>query len=218
LEAPLCCLSDIRRFAAKAALSQGYWLILVWLPYAALSPGCIYGILNVHSHPTRNSRNGGDALEPAHIEKVLNQVLKDLFYKILRIQEKAVAAASNRNLSRTEMHVLEIVEDVPNVTLTQIAETLGISVTIARLEKKKYLEKVRLDEDKRKSLLKLTDQGLFCYEKHRQFHEAMVQSLLMEFKIDQYPTVIKSLEALLQFFNDAYRDKPAKIKKRAFAR
>ncbi len=145
-------------------------------------------------------------MEQAHVEKILNQVLKDLFYKILRIQERDVAVASNSQLSRTEMHILEIVEDVPNVTLTQIAEKLGItkataSVTIARLEKKRYLEKVRLDEDKRKSLLKLTERGMVCYDKHRQFHDSMVQSLLYEFKIEEYPTVIKSLEALLQFFN-----------------
>jgi DNA-binding MarR family transcriptional regulator len=157
-------------------------------------------------------------MDQTHVEKVLNQVLKDLFYKILRIQEKDVASASNSNLSRTEMHVLEIIEDVPDVTLTQIAEMLGVtkataSVTVARLEKKRYLQKVRLDADKRKSLLKLTKDGLFCHEKHRQFHEQMVQRVLMDFKIEEYPTVIKSLEALLQFFNDTYRAKPAQYRK-----
>ena len=153
-----------------------------------------------------------DQMDQAHVEKVLNQVLKNLFYKILRIQERDVAMASNSQLSRTEMHVLEIVQDVPNVTLTQIAEMLGItkataSVTIARLEKKKYLHKVKLDEDKRKSLLKLTELGAVCYEKHRQFHDSMVQSLLQEFRIEEYPTIVKSLEALLQFFNKMDRSK-----------
>ncbi len=145
-------------------------------------------------------------MDQANIEKVLNQVLKDLFYKILRIQERDVAVATNSRLSRTEMHVLEIVEDMPNVTLTQIAEKLGItkataSVTVARLENKGYLEKVRMDADKRKSMLRLTETGLFCYDKHKQFHDSMVQSLLQEFRIEDYPNVIKSLEALLLFFN-----------------
>jgi DNA-binding MarR family transcriptional regulator len=137
---------------------------------------------------------------------VLNRVLKDLFYKILRLQERSVAQSSNRALSRTEMHVLEIVQDRTDVTLTDIAEDLGVtkatvSVTIARLEKKKFLEKVRLDEDKRKMMLKLTDQGFFCYQKHRQFHENMVKCILNEFPIEEHPTVIKSLESLLYFFD-----------------
>lgn len=145
-------------------------------------------------------------MDQKQIEAVLNQVLKSLFYKILRLQEKSVSISSNRSLSRTEMHVLEIVEETPHVTLTSIAEELGItkatsSVTISRLVKKNYLKKTRLEEDRRKSVLSLTEQGRFCYLKHKQFHDEMVRSVLREFKIHQYPEIVKSLQALLAFFD-----------------
>ncbi len=140
------------------------------------------------------------------IETVLNHVLKDLFYKILRLQEKSVSLSSNRTLSRTEMHVLEIVQETPNVTLTQIAEEFGTtkattSVTVSRLVKKKYLEKTKLEKDKRKSVLSLTEQGIFFYQKHKQFHDNMVRSVLHDFRIGEYPEIVKSLQALLAFFD-----------------
>jgi DNA-binding MarR family transcriptional regulator len=138
--------------------------------------------------------------------ELLNRVLKDLFYKILRLQERNVSLSSNQSLSRTEMHVLENVQEAPDMTLTDIAEELGVtkatvSVTIARLERKGFLQKVRMEEDRRKKMLRLTEQGLFCYHKHRQFHVNMVNSILHEFRIEEHPHVIKSLGALLNFFD-----------------
>ena len=43
------------------------------------------------------------------IELLLNQALKDMFYSVLRLQERSVSKLANGNLSRTEMHALEIV-------------------------------------------------------------------------------------------------------------
>ena len=61
------------------------------------------------------------------IELLLNQALKDMFYSVLRLQERSVSKLANGNLSRTEMHALEIVQDIPDATLTQIADILGQS-------------------------------------------------------------------------------------------
>ena len=92
-------------------------------------------------------------------------------------------------------------------TLTDIADSTRpvskatISVSLARLEEKNYLEKVKSPKDKRKSILELTDGGVFCCDKHQKFHDIMVKSLLRDFNIAQYPDVLKSLQALLDFFN-----------------
>ena len=140
------------------------------------------------------------------IRKLLNEVLKKLFFKILRLQERYVSASSNDTISRTEMHIIEIVQDTPKTTLTHIAEELGVtkataSVSVARLADKGCLEKAKSDKDKRKSILRLTEKGLQSYKKHQQFHEMMVQRLLDEFHIKNYPDVLTSLQALLVFFN-----------------
>lgn len=140
------------------------------------------------------------------IEQLLNHILKDLFYKILRLQAKSVSKSTNNNINRTEMHVLENIQDTPDATVTDIAETLGISkatasVSIARLQEKDYLKKIKSEKDKRKSILVLTENGEFCCKKHKQFHDTMVRSVLKEFKIEEYPEVIKSLQALADYFN-----------------
>lgn len=140
------------------------------------------------------------------IKELLNYILKDLFYKVLRLQAKSVSKSTNNNINRTEMHVLENVQDTPNATVTDIAETLGISkatasVSIARLQDKDFLKKIKSDKDKRKSILVLTENGELCCKKHKQFHDTMIRSVLKEFKIEEYPEVIKSLQALAGFFN-----------------
>jgi len=145
-------------------------------------------------------------MDEQEIRTLLNQVLKDLFYKILRLQEKSVSQSSNSTITRTEMHILEVVQDEQDVTLTRLADALGItkataSVSVSRLTEKGYLYKDASEQDKRKSLLKLTEAGEESCWKHRQFHDMMIESLLRDFKIEDYPYVLKSLQALLDFFN-----------------
>ncbi len=140
------------------------------------------------------------------VKNLLNKVLKELFFKILRIQERIVSKSANGRLSRTEMHMLEEIEEAEKATLTSIAGRLGItkataSVSAARLESKEYISKVKSDNDKRISYLELTERGRECCSNHRQFHEQMVQSLLKDFKISEYPEVLKSLRGLSEFFS-----------------
>jgi|AGTN01.2.fsa_nt_gi Transcriptional regulators len=144
-------------------------------------------------------------MDEQEIRRLLNQVLKDLFYKILRLQEKSVSQSSSNAISRTEMHILEAVQDEPDATLTRIADTLGItkataSVSVSRLTEKNFLIKAVSENDKRKSILKLAEAGEICCRKHRQFHDMMIERLVRDFRIGEYPYVLKSLQALLDFF------------------
>ncbi len=140
------------------------------------------------------------------IEELLNQALKDMFYSVLRLQEQSVSKMANGNLSRTEMHALEIVQDIPDATLTRIADILGvtkatISVSVNRLVEKGYLVKTRAEGDKRKSILVLTDTGEVMCKKHKQFHDMLIGSVMREFHVSEYPEVLKSMQALVNFFN-----------------
>ena len=139
------------------------------------------------------------------IRKLLNQILKDLFFKILRLQAKMVSRSVQENVSRTEMHTLDAIEGSEYVTITQIADKLCItkataSVTVKRLVKKGFVKKVKEENDKRISTLKLTAKGEVCCRKHRDFHDGLVEGILHEFDIAEHPHVIKSLQALLDYF------------------
>ncbi len=139
------------------------------------------------------------------IRKMLNQILKDLFFKILRLQAKMVSRSAKENISRTEMHALEAIGEGSGAALTQMAEQLGItkataSVTVKRLVKKGFVDKIKGKHDRRMSTLVLTQKGIHACEKHREFHEGLVQNILSEFHIAEYPHVVKSLQALLDYF------------------
>jgi len=140
------------------------------------------------------------------IEELLNQALKDMFYSVLRLQEQSVSKLANGNLSRTEMHALEIVQDIPDATLTRIAEILGvtkatISVSVNRLVEKGFLTKAPAENDKRKSILQLTQTGEEMCRKHKQFHDMLIGSVMREFHVAEYPEVLRSMQALVNFFN-----------------
>ena len=140
------------------------------------------------------------------IRVLLNQVLKDMFYKILRLQEKSVSQSAKIAISRTEMHILEVIQDEPDAMVTRIADMLGVtkataSVSVKRLTEKHYIEKAISEQDKRKSILKLTEAGEFCCRKHKQFHDMMIESMLRDFNIAEYPNLLKSLESLHDFFS-----------------
>ena len=140
------------------------------------------------------------------IERLLNQALKDMFYSVLRLQEQSVSKLANGSLSRTEMHALEIVQETPEATLTQISDTLGItkatvSVSVNRLVEKGYLEKHRSEADARKNILLLTETGEVICKKHMQFHDMLIRSVMREFQVAEYPEVLKAMQALVNFFN-----------------
>jgi len=143
------------------------------------------------------------------IELLLATVLKDMLDSVLRLQEQSVSKLINDNLSRTEMHALEIVQDIPRATLTQISDILGItkatvSVSVNRLVKKGLLAKVDMDEDRRKNILRLTETGEMVCKKHWQFHEMLVQAILQEFQVSEYPEVLKSMQTFADFFRQLH--------------
>ncbi len=145
-------------------------------------------------------------METEQIRDVLNGYLKDIFFRVLDIQAKQVSIASKKRLSRTELHSIEIIKDVPDPILTDVADKLHISkatasVCIDRLVKKGFVSKNISKDDKRKSTLALTQIGEDTYHQHKEFHEKMVDSLLKDFDISEYPELLKGLKNLADFFN-----------------
>ncbi len=145
-------------------------------------------------------------METDKIRELLNGYLKDIFYRILDIQAKQVSLASDKRLSRTELHSIEIIKDVPDPILTDVADKMHISkatasVCIDRLVKKGFVSKNVSSEDKRKSTLGLTQIGEDTYSQHKRFHDDMVEAVLTDFDISEYPELLRGLKNLADFFN-----------------
>ena len=145
-------------------------------------------------------------METEKIRELLNEYLKNIFFRVLDIQAKQVSLASNKRLSRTELHSIEVIKDVPQPILTDVADKLQISkatasVCIDRLVKKGFVDKHISTEDKRKYSLGLTAVGEETYQQHKKFHDDMVDALVKNFEIEKYPDLLEGLKNLSDFFN-----------------
>ena len=94
-------------------------------------------------------------------EDVLNMLLVKLFNDILKIEAAAIKQGEFSDLSVTENHIIEAIGKDREMTMTEVAKDLEITVgtlttAINRLIKKEYVERRRIEEDRRVVLIKLT--------------------------------------------------------------
>lgn len=138
-----------------------------------------------------------------------NEILKELFHQIMNIQEKFVEKSSDLKLSRTEIHIIEIIGDTPSSILTDIASKLYItkataSVSINRLVEKGLVERRPLEGDKRKQGLVLTQEGIRSYDAHATFHNQLIDALTKDFKLHEKEELLRGLQQMLDFFKEFY--------------
>ena len=97
---------------------------------------------------------------------VLNNLLVKLFNDILRIEEKSLKKSEElSDLSVTEIHTIDVIGEKEERTMSEIANDLSITVgtlttAINKLIKKGYVERRRIEEDRRIVLVKLTEKGI----------------------------------------------------------
>ena len=116
-------------------------------------------------------------------EEILNKLLVQLFNDILHIEEKAIKSTGIDNLSITEIHTIDAIGTEGNKTMGEIANNLRITVgtlttAINRLIKKGYVERKRIEEDRRVVLVNLTESGQKVFDAHNIFHKEMIDEIL----------------------------------------
>lgn len=91
-------------------------------------------------------------------KKILNELLVQLFNDILQIEEKSLKNGPLSDLSVTELHTIEAIGMYKERTMTEVAQDLKITVgtlttAINKLIKKGYVDRKRIEEDRRVFLL-----------------------------------------------------------------
>ncbi|ENZ01610.1 MarR family winged helix-turn-helix transcriptional regulator [Clostridium thermobutyricum] len=142
-------------------------------------------------------------------EKILNELMVDLFNDILQIEEQALKQGALNDLSVTEMHTLEAIGMYTERTMSEVAQDLKITVgtlttAINKLIKKEYVERKRIEEDRRVVLIKLTKRGKLAYRLHEKFHNDMIKATIDGLSEEEENTLISSLERLNEFFKREY--------------
>ena len=142
-------------------------------------------------------------------ERVLNELLVHLFDDILKIEEKTLQSGALKDLSVTELHTIEAIGMYSERTMSEVAQDLKITVgtlttAINKLIKKEYVERKRIEEDRRVVLVKLTKKGKLAYRLHEKFHNDMIKETINGLSDEEENILISALEKVNSFFKEKY--------------
>lgn len=141
-------------------------------------------------------------------EQRINGFLVDVFNDVLRLEEDDLAKGPYKNLSVSEMHVLEAVDNAAEgVTMRELAARLRVTastltVAVKTLEQKGYLLRARAEGDRRKVTVTLTDAARRALERHAAFHEQLIDRVSRRLTPVQMDQLADTLSALHGFFTD----------------
>lgn len=143
------------------------------------------------------------------IERVLNKLLVKLFGDILKIEEKSLQEGDFVDISVTEIHIIEAIDIDKERTMSEVANDLSITVgtlttAINKLIKKGYVERKRVEEDRRLVLISLTEKGRLVFKHHEKFHDEMIKGAIEKMTIEEELVLISSLDKITKFFEDKY--------------
>lgn len=141
-------------------------------------------------------------------KELINELLVKVFNNILSIEE-ANLRDQGIELSMNEVHILEAINNSTEPSMSNVAKALRITTgtlttSISRLVLKKYVVRYTDLEDRRKVLVKLTDDAYEVLRIHNDFHNQMIEAMIQEMKIDEDEVLIKSLENIVEFFKLKY--------------
>lgn len=147
-----------------------------------------------------------DLIRGIELEKIreINDTLVRLFNMVLKLEEGALKDSTFGNLSITEIHTLEAITVDKTKTMTQVAVELGISVStltaaINKLVQKGYVYRFRVEEDRRKVKIQLTDSGREAVKEHEAFHLEMVSEALATMSSDEVKGFYGSISEIFEF-------------------
>lgn len=140
---------------------------------------------------------------------VINELLVNIFNDILQIEQSALQQGEFRDLSVTEIHTIEAIGMYEPRTMSEVAADLKITVgtlttAVNRLISKGYVERKRIEKDRRVVLIQLTKRGKLAYRIHEKFHRDMVKSTIEGLNPAEEKVLVYSLEKLNNFFKEKY--------------
>lgn len=135
----------------------------------------------------------------------LHELLVKLFNDILNIEQKAIATGDFKDLTTNEIHVIEAIGPDTRKNMSAIAKDLKVTVgslttAVNVLLKKGYVSRERGEQDRRVVHVMLTEKGDRLFERHMEFHENMIDSVLKELDEEESQVLIKALTGLMDFF------------------
>ena len=137
----------------------------------------------------------------------INDYLVDIFNRVQVIEETSLRTSQFSDVSLKEMHTIEIIGKNTNVTPSDIARelmlTLGtVTTSLNKLEAKGYIERKRSKLDRRVVHLTLTKKGKLLDRLHRKFHKNMVIHIAEDMNEQEFEALAQGLKNLHKFIEE----------------
>lgn len=141
--------------------------------------------------------------------EIINEIIVELFKNIMMIEEKAVKMRGISDLSMTEIHAIDAIGVGSGKMMSEVAESLNITMgtlttTMTKLEKKGYAKREKDSSDRRVVIASLTKYGELAYKIHKNFHDEMVDRVMLDLDLHEDKVLIKSLKNINDFFIREY--------------
>ncbi|MDD3930541.1 MAG: MarR family transcriptional regulator [Eubacteriales bacterium] len=155
-------------------------------------------------------------------EQEINQLMLEIFNRILVTEEKALSRGEFKDLSVAEMHTLEGIGLYNSRTMSETAAILEITtgtltVAVDRLVRKGYVARNRDASDRRVVRVCLTRKGKLAYRMHNKFHTLLVDRITEPLSTEQRDVLLTTLKGIAGFVGEQYRrytEYPEKQEKR----
>ncbi|WP_079422534.1 MarR family winged helix-turn-helix transcriptional regulator [Clostridium oryzae] len=144
--------------------------------------------------------------------RVINELLVDLFDDILYIEQSALQSGAFNDISVTEIHTINAIGMYEARSMSEVAADLNITVgtlttAIKKLIKKGYVERKRIEEDRRVVQIQLTKKGKLAFRIHKKFHDDMIKITTEGLNEIEKEILTNALENLSNFFKEKYKIK-----------
>ncbi len=127
----------------------------------------------------------------------MKDYLKENIAKFTRLisiaEESAKEQCEIRDLTATQLNYLEIIGELSNPTITELAAAMGftkpsITMIVDRLVSKGFVRKVHSDLDKRSSHLHLTELGEQINKRHDFAHDSVIDLIAKKLSQNEMKT------------------------------
>ena len=142
---------------------------------------------------------GGAGAVPAQIEEILAE-LRVAFGELRCVSSERLV---KQGVSMTHLHVLSMLEHHGDLTMSHLADLLGVSLSnvtglIDRMEERAFVERIRDREDRRVVLVRLTPGGREQLDAIQLVREELMQKILARLTAGQLACIHEALANLRQ--------------------
>jgi DNA-binding MarR family transcriptional regulator len=119
-----------------------------------------------------------------------------------RMEEESKEQFNFKELTLTQMHYLEMISELQNPNLTELAAAMQltkptVTVLVDKLIEKELIYKVQSDADRRSTHLHLSERGKLINQMHEYAHRRIAEEIEKKVNPDEMEQLISLLEKIM---------------------